>query len=82
MLSSLKSEAQYGRAKFYHSDGTGRDGYIANDNGGLTQQIDRCRQPPVGGFHSFKLKRAFKPSSSHKTLHYISDGSGRDNYVL
>lgn len=47
-MQSLKTEAQYGRAKFYHSDGTGRDGYIANDNGGLTQQLDRCRQPPVG----------------------------------
>ena len=28
MLPSIKTEAQYSKAKFYHSDGTGRDSYI------------------------------------------------------
>lgn len=28
MLPSIKTEAQYSKAKFYQSDGTGRDSYI------------------------------------------------------
>ena len=39
-----------------------------------------------GKFMSFprgnSAKRIIKPSTSNKTIHYHSDGSGRDNYVV
>ncbi|CAD8095446.1 unnamed protein product [Paramecium primaurelia] len=79
---NIKTEAQYAKANFYYSDGTGRDTYVQFDNGGLTLHAQRCHQPPVGSFQPKKSNKIYRPQSSNKTLHYISNGSGRDNYIL
>ena len=31
---------------------------------------------------NFEGPKVFKPCSDYKTIHYISDGSGRDKYIL
>ncbi|CAD8107154.1 unnamed protein product [Paramecium primaurelia] len=81
-VNNIKTEAQYGRANYYYSDGTGRDTYIQFDNGGLTMHAQRCHQPQIGSFQPKRNGPIFRPQSSNKTLHYVSDGSGRDKYVL
>lgn len=65
---------------FYRTDGKGRDGYINYNNAGFWK--DR----------TIKVRDVFKPRKKIKIFHsifnqpppftYISDGSGRDSYVL
>ena len=65
---------------FYRTDGKGRDDYINYNNGGFWK--DR----------TIKIRDVYKPCKKIKIFHslfhqpppfnYISDGSGRDSYVL
>lgn len=70
----------------YYGDGTGRDQQITLNNGGLTHH-DKVSL----GHHGVQFSRynsnvsARKSPSPHKdapTFYYMSDGSGRDSYVL
>ena len=66
----------------YLVDGSGRDNYIANNNGGLyvahkpasalTSGVFRTRQRPSSSLCNLGVKRS----------HYYCDGTGRDRYVL
>ena len=65
---------------FYQTDGMGRDGYITYNNGGFWKN------------RQIKLKDIYNPPKKitifHSLIHqpapfnYISDGSGRDSYVI
>ena len=64
----------------YFGDGSGRDSYVVTNNGGLTN-VDK------GGMTRRPFKNTLKtmnmsPSKDSMTVHYKSDGSGRDTYVV
>lgn len=80
-----------GKVAYYRSDGTGRDTYIREHNGGLLSK-DRIHalhrfNPPKDKRMSFgktqynRHPTSFKEGGSNKFPHYVSDGSGRDYYV-
>ena len=80
-----------GKVAYYRSDGTGRDTYIRDHNGGLLSK-DRlhslCQfKPPKDKnlvFGKTQYNRhpfTYQYGASNKFPHYISDGSGRDYYV-
>ena len=65
------------KTPYYRTNGTGRDMYIAYDNGGTFQ--------PMMALKGYKTSTS-RPSSavsksSVRSLHYISDGTGRDSYI-
>lgn len=68
------------KTSYYRTDGTGRDTYISFDNGGCCARMTSHAStsiPRVGVV-------AVRPRSagmSVRSLHYHSDGSGRDKYV-
>lgn len=86
------------KTNFYHSNGTGilkspfsllfafftgRDGYIIDNSGGLTH----TRRPNSAAndssrYMKFGLRQIPNYSASAKVVHYGSDGSGRDNYIM
>lgn len=80
-----------GKVAYYRSDGTGRDSYIRDHNGGLLTK-DKIHQmtlpkPPKERKFTFATRTygkhpyQYKEGGSNKFVHYISDGSGRDFYV-
>ena len=80
-----------GKVVYYRSDGSGRDTYIRNHNGGLLTKdfIHRATQfkPPRERNLTFshtkygKHPYEYNHGASNKFVHYVSDGSGRDFYV-
>ena len=80
-----------GRTVYYRSDGTGRDTYIRDHNGGLLSKdrIHKLNQfkPPRERALTFgqtkygKHPYEYNTGAPNKFVHYISDGSGRDFYV-
>lgn len=61
----------------------GRDGYIVENSGGMTH----TRRPQSAGyqssrFMSFNMQKRAPYQASAKVIHYTSDGSGRDNYIM
>lgn len=80
-----------GKVVFYRSDGTGRDSYIRNHNGGLLtkDKIHAMCLPKVAHDKKFSFAKTkygrhpyeYKNGSPNKFVHYVSDGSGRDYYV-
>ena len=70
------------RPTTYLVDGSGRDVYIANNNGGLY-----VAHKPASCLSGGVFRTAQRPSSSLcnlgvKRAHYHCDGTGRDRYVL
>ncbi|CAG9322606.1 unnamed protein product [Blepharisma stoltei] len=64
---------------YYRTDGSGRDTYIAYDNGGVFQSTAKFPS-------SQTAKSVIRPRSSYsrpsaKSLRYAPDGSGRDSYI-
>jgi hypothetical protein len=80
-----------GKVAYYRSDGTGRDTYIRDHNGGLLTKdyIHKAVQfkPPKEKKLSFSQTKygkhpyEYNKGGSNKFVHYVSDGSGRDFYV-
>jgi hypothetical protein len=80
-----------GKVVYYRSDGSGRDTYIRDHNGGLLtkDKIHKLTQfkAPVERNFSFSTKKynkhpyEYNTGGSNKFVHYVSDGSGRDFYV-
>ncbi|CDW79504.1 UNKNOWN [Stylonychia lemnae] len=72
------------KATFYGPNGTGRDTYIYNNNGGLTAGIMQNVQPPVGTLVSPIKKHIAvnKPVIHSRSIQYHSNGSGRDSYIV
>ena len=80
-----------GKVVYYRSDGSGRDTYIRNHNGGLLTKdfIYKAVQykPPKERNFTFSQTKygkhpfEYNKGGSNKFVHYVSDGSGRDFYV-
>lgn len=76
---------------YYRCDGTGRDSYIRDHNGGLLtkDRIHKLTQfkPPHERNFTFSHTKygrhpyEYKNGAANKFVHYVSDGSGRDHYV-
>jgi hypothetical protein len=65
----------------YRSNGSGRDGYIHFNNGGMTAQYQPSKgQEPSGRFLP-KISPNRGMGDVAKPVGYRSDGSGRDHYV-
>ena len=65
------------KTPYYRTDGTGRDIYIAYDNGGTFQPM-----MTVKNYEKASLRpRSAVMKSTLKSLHYYSDGTGRDGYI-
>jgi len=65
------------KTPYYRTDGSGRDLYIAYDNGGTFQPMMSApsNKKPCSRPNSAVSK------SQARSLHYVSDGSGRDSYI-
>lgn len=65
---------------FYQTDGMGRDGYITYNNGGFWKN----RQIKIKDIYNPRKKITLFRSLFHQPapFTYISDGSGRDSYVI
>jgi hypothetical protein len=80
-----------GKVVYYRSDGTGRDTYIRDHNGGLLtkDKIHKLTQFKPARERNFSFSNTkygkhpfeYNKGGSNKFVHYISDGSGRDYYV-
>lgn len=71
------------RSVYYPPTGTGRDTYIMTDNGGTNITYTHQGVPELGNFMKFgPFNRAYKPSSYTRFQKYVSDGTGRDQYVV
>ena len=75
--------AVHRQAVYYPPTGTGRDSYIMTDNGGTNTVYHPQGVPHLGNYMKFgALGRTYKPSSYTRFQKYISDGTGRDQYVV
>lgn len=71
------------RAVYYPPTGTGRDTYIMTDNGGTNITYVPQGVPELGNHMKFgPYNRTYKPSSYTRFQKYVSDGTGRDQYVV
>lgn len=71
------------RAVYYPPDGTGRDSYIRTDNGGTNIAYRTQGVPELGSFRKFgHTNKVYKPASYTRFQKYLSDGTGRDKYVV
>ena len=64
----------------YTGDGIGRDKYIIFNNGALLDKISKIKIQD--NFHTLSNTRYYNLQKNVAPLKYISDGSGRDSYVL
>lgn len=80
-----------GKVVYYRSDGTGRDTYIRDHNGGLLtkDKIHKMIQPKAPKERKLSFSQTkygkhpyeYNTGGANKFVHYVSDGSGRDFYV-
>ena len=81
---SASMSKPYAYKVHYHNDGTGRDTYIGVSSGGLYDPRPYAHRPAFS-FGKFNTRRSAvepNPVMHAKPLHYRSDGSGRDSYVI
>ena len=68
---------------FYNANGTGRDSYIQASHGGLVASQQRNVQPEKGTMDSRDIHiHTISPVIHSKPIHYTSDGTGRDSYIV
>ena len=65
----------------YFADGTGRDTFVKNDNGGFYKPYSPVPADKVGTFGSKRSWCPPAPIIKSRGVYYHSDGSGRDSYV-
>ncbi|CDW76582.1 UNKNOWN [Stylonychia lemnae] len=72
------------RGIIYKTNGTGRDTYIFNDNGGFSLQYQPNSYDKPGTFLPNVLKRQNEksPVIHSRAVNYRHDGSGRDSYII
>ena len=71
------------RAIYYPPTGTGRDTYIMTDNGGTNITYRPQGVPHTGNYMKFgAVNKSYKPCSYTRFQKYVSDGTGRDQYVV
>ena len=80
--------ASAGRAKIYNTDGTGRDTYIGTNSGGFSVNNFPAASFKGGSFGVQQnrvspnhLARGGGLGSPGKTIHYQTNGTGRDSYI-
>ena len=80
--------ANAGRAKIYNTDGTGRDTYIGTNSGGFSVPNQPASAFKGGSFGASQMKvspshigRGGGLGSPGKTIHYQTNGTGRDSYI-
>ena len=78
--------ASAGRTNIYNQDGTGRDTYVSQNNGGFSimnnprwQQKIASKASGVPPAHSY-FRRSMS-SNNHKPVFYPVNGTGRDAYI-
>lgn len=87
-----------GKATLYNTNGTGRDTYIYCNSGGFTATNGSQVQPPIGMYNGLNLdllcvgtfcspikksdSKIKKPVINSKAIHYNSNGTGRDTYIM
>ena len=91
-MQATKHVPPEGKVSFYRSDGTGRDSYIKSNNGGLLSKdrIHQLAQPRPEKNRNFSFCKgtygrhpySYNLANPKKFVHYVSDGSGRDFYVV
>lgn len=73
---------QHEKYAHYPSDGMGRDSYIIRNNGGLCSE----REPNFRQSTRYSSPMRFKGVPAHRkepwSIRYLSNGSGRDSYIL
>ena len=65
----------------YFADGTGRDTFVKNDNGGFFKAYHPA---PAHAVTSFTQKRRYDPPAPvmhSRAVQYHCDGTGRDSYI-
>lgn len=70
------------KSTFYRQDGTGRDAYISVDNGGFSFPSKTISEFPVGSFIRRSSNKAVTPTTPTKFMRYVSNGTGRDSYIM
>jgi hypothetical protein len=71
------------QAVYYPPDGSGRDTYIGINNGGTNIPYKSHTVPSGGNFMKFgPVRRVCQPAIYARYQKYLSDGSGRDRYVI
>eukprot|EP00831_Metopus_contortus_P085041 TRINITY_DN9792_c0_g1_i1.p1 TRINITY_DN9792_c0_g1~~TRINITY_DN9792_c0_g1_i1.p1 ORF type:complete len:277 (-),score=27.24 TRINITY_DN9792_c0_g1_i1:6-836(-) len=65
----------------YFSNGTGRDGYISSNSGGLIAPRKVSLPPISGSFPRSPYYRERSPRMEAKGVFYHSNGTGRDSYI-
>ena len=75
-----------GNVVYYRPDGSGRDSYIKDENGGFLGKdlIHAMRNRPSMSNERMRFgkpNRTKMDAPDNKFTHYVSDGSGRDFYV-
>ena len=78
------SKSMIGMAKpsSYAVNGTGRDSYIAIDNGGLYRGYEPYPAADIGTFSQKKRNINSLATIESKHVGYTSNGTGRDSYIL
>ena len=70
------------KSTFYRGNGTGRDGYISVNNGGMYVPTFARAEYPTS---SLRARRSITPittTSSNKVVRYKTNGGGRDGYIF
>ena len=68
--------------QFYQNDGSGRDTYISNDNGGF-QKPRHITGKPINDLSKNSLyQRDPHHEITGKHINYLQDGTGRDSYIF
>eukprot|EP00347_Sterkiella_histriomuscorum_P021970 403332137 len=70
------------KTQFYSGDGTGRDTYVYNNNGGFCPSAMPTKIEELGTFY-FQKQRATNtlPTIHSKGVQYVNNGGGRDTYI-
>ncbi|CAG9330599.1 unnamed protein product [Blepharisma stoltei] len=77
----LNSGRPHSKSLYYRGDGTGRDTYIAHDNGGLYRPLNTMPEFPIGSLMGKRKTRVVTPTTPCRTVRYKSNGTGRDGYI-
>ena len=71
-----------GHQSIYKTNGTGRDLYIACNNGGFSVMNGPRVQPKPGAFlPKLAHRRGRTTTIDSKSVNYRTDGTGRDSYI-
>lgn len=66
----------------YLPDGSGRDYFITNGNGGFTPARVSCKYESSSFFNKRKVNHSPSPRKDATAFTYRSNGSGRDSYII